>query len=130
VTTIAEARAAVADAVTAETGLRMVPYLSDNIPIPCGMLQSLAFDPRYVLGRAAAVYPFRLSVYVGRTAELASQKALDLLREPTGGICSALEAMDESVVQNAYVTQIGELMAAATAGDQYMVCDFEIEVTF
>ncbi|HUS42881.1 MAG TPA: hypothetical protein VMY16_09460 [Ilumatobacteraceae bacterium] len=132
-TTIAEVRDALSDAITAGTGLRCLAYLQDTIPAPCGHLRRTEFDPRMVLGRASATYPFTLRVYVGRTAEVAAQKALDELAEPTGGICSAVEDADnwpDDLVQSAYVTSIGEPMVGTVADETFMVCDFNIEVIF
>jgi len=133
-TTIGEARSALAEVIRSGTGLRCLPYLSDTVPAPCGILRSMEFDPRYVLGRATAVYEFQLRTYVGHVAEVDAQRILDELRDPTGGVTSAVE--DESLwpanlVQSAYVTLIGATGEIQQVADEsFMVCDFNIEVIF
>jgi hypothetical protein len=86
-----------------------------------------------VLERGKAVYPFTVKVYVGRVAEVAGQKKLDELREPTGGITSAVEDSDNwpVTVDYAQVIQVGANNGEARiADDVYLTCEFEIEVCF
>lgn len=132
-TTLAEARDGLARAINAGTGLRMYPYPTDTINAPCGFVRSDEFDPRMVLGRDKAAYPFTVIVYVGRVAEVAGQKKLDELREPVGGITSAVE--DETnwnvTVDYAQVVNVGAAGGDSTnADDVYLTCEFEIEVCF
>lgn len=131
---LAEARDGLATAITAGTGLRCIAYLTDTIPAPVAHIRRLEFDPRYVLGRASAEYPFMARAYVGRVAEIAAQKRLDELADPTGGICSAVEDGDNwpdgTPVQSAWVTLIGEARDQLVADESFLFCDFEITVVF
>ena len=131
-TTLAEARDGLAEAITAGTGLRMYAYQGDTVNAPCGFVRSDEFDPRMVLGRDKAAYPFTVTVYVARVAEVAGFKKLDELREPVGGITSAVEDGDNwsVTVDYAQVVNIGTPTATAHADDVYLTCDFEIEVCF
>lgn len=133
-TTLAEARDGLAQAIEAGTGLRMYAYRGDNINVPCGFVTSGEFDPHMVLGAGReAIYPFTVTIYVGRVAEVAGQKALDELREPVGGITAAVE--DETnwpvTVDYAKVVSVGANDGETTiADDVYLTCNFEIEVCF
>ena len=132
-TTLATARDALADVIRAGVGLRCLPYMTDDIPAPCGHLRRLPFDPRMVMGRASATYGFNLKIYLPRVAEVATQKQIDEYSEATGGICSAVE--DESLwpddlVQSAYVINVGEAEIETVADETFMTTSFEIEVIF
>ena len=132
-TTLVEVHDALANAIRDGAGLRCLPYLADTIPAPCGHLERDEFDPRMVFGRASSTVPFTLRVYLPRTAEVASQKAIEILAEAEGGIQSALEDADnwpDNLVQSAYVTFIGRATIETVADETFMTCDFNIEVIF
>ena len=132
-TTLAEVRDGLAQAVQAGTGLRMYPYRLDKINAPCGFVVSGEYDPHMVFAADKAVHTFTVTVYVGRVAEVAGQKKLDELREPVGGIADAAEDLDNWPVTVDYVRVItvgandGE---TRIADDVYLTCEFEIEVCF
>lgn len=127
-----DAREGLRQAITAGTGVRTIAYLSDNIPAPCAHVRRLEFDPRYVLGRASAEYEFSARVYVGRVHELASQKKLDELADPTDGIPSAVEDGDNwpagTPVQSAWVTLCGEINETTVGEESFLFADFDITV--
>ena len=132
-TTLNEVHDGLAGAIRDGAGLRCLPYLADTIPAPCGHLERDEFDPRMVLGRASATYPFTLRIYLPRTAEVASQKVIEGYAEPLGGITSAVENPDnwpDNLVQSAYVTFIGRATIETVADETFMTCDFNIEVIF
>ena len=133
--TMLEARAGLQEAIREGTGLRTLSYVTDkSIPWPCAIVNRGEFDPRYVLTRAAAEVPFSVRIYVGRVAEIAAQKKIDELTDPTGGICSAVEDGDNwpdgTPVQSAWVTLVGEIQETNVAEETLLTCDFDITVVF
>lgn len=134
-TTVAEVRDALAIAVRDGCGLRTIAYPSDNLPVPCAVVSRLEMDPRMVFGKATATYPFRVMVFVGRIAEKASQKKLDILTEATGSgsLVVAVEDGDnwpDGLVDYCSVTLIGQPLEAAVAEETYLAVAFDIEVVF
>ena len=133
-TTIADVRDGLAEAINAGTGLRTMAYLSGSIPHPCGHVRLGAYDPRMVMGRAKAEYPFIVTVFVGVASDRSAQKRCDRLREPAGdeSIVTAVEtSANWSVdVDYASVTMVGEPSEVAVAEEILMTVEFEIEVVF
>ena len=132
-TTIAEVRDGIAEAITSQTGLRTMAYLGSSIPHPCAHVRVGAYDPRYVLGRAKAEYPVYVTVFVGPTAERSAQIRCDEIREPSGdkSIVAALETAPDYVdIDYASVTLVGEPGEVAIAEEVLMTVEFEIEVVF
>lgn len=135
-TTIATVRDGIAKAITNGCGLRAVPYVSDNVAHPVAHVYRSEFDPRMVLGQAKAAYPFRVRVFVGRTAERAAQVRLDELCEVDGPTSLTAAVQDESnwpsggLVDYAVVTNIGEVQLVTVAEEVLMAVDFDIEVVF
>ena len=85
------------------------------------------------IGRASATYEFELKCYLPRVAEVATQKRIDELAEATGGICSAVEdesLWPDSLVQSAYVTNVGEADVETVADETFMTTTYLIEVIF
>lgn len=132
--TIAQVRDGLADAITAGCGLRASGYMTDNVPHPVAHVFRGEMDPRMVMGKAKAAYPFIARVFVGRAAEVAAQKRLDELTEPTGAgsLVAAVEDGDNwSVdVDYAVVTSIGAVQNVLIADESVLFVDFEIEVCF
>lgn len=135
-TTVADVRDGMAQAITNGCGLRVVPYVTDSVPAPCAVISRSEMDPRMVFAKASAAYQFNVRVYVGRIAEKASQKKLDELAEATGtgSLVVAVEDGDnwtDGLVDYASVTRIGEIPQVALIADEaYLTTDFDIEVVF
>ncbi len=136
-TTIAQVRDELTEAIIAGCGLRASAYLSDNVNAPTAHVWPLAFDPRLVLHQAKAAHNFRVRVFVGRVAERSAQVKLDELREVTGSTSLTAAVQDSDnwptqppIVDYAVVTQIGEPQTDVVADEVFMICDFDIEVVF
>ena len=132
-TTLADVRSGIVEAVKAQTGLRMLAYPSSTVPHPCGIVTLAAYDPRLVLGRAKAEYPFRISVFLGPASERYVQIRSDGIREPSGddSIVEALESITDYVdVDYAQVTLVGEPTEVVVNEETLMLIEFEIEVVF
>ena len=135
-TTIADVRDGMAQAITNGCGLRCVPYVTDSIPAPCAVISRQEMDPRMVFGKANAAYQFNVRVFVGRVAEKASQQKLDTLTEPSGSGSLVAAVEDEAnwtanLVHYASVTRIGLVpQTVAVADETFLSVDFDIEVVF
>ena len=136
-TTIADVRDGMAQAITAGCGLRCIAYVADSIPAPCAVISRDEMDPRMVLGKASAAYNFNVRVFVGRVAEKSAQQKLDALTEATGSGSLVAAVEDDTnwpsdvVVQYASVTRIGVVpQTVAVADDTFLSVDFDIEVVF
>lgn len=132
--TISEVRDSIASAITAGCGLRAVPLLTDSLNPPVAVVVASEYDPRLVLGKAKAEYPFTVRVYVNRPAERSAQLTLDGYREPsgTGSVVAAIEDLDNwtETVDYASVTRVGAPTEALIADDLVMAVDFDIEVVW
>ena len=136
-TTIADVRDGMAQAITKGCGLRCLSYVADSIPAPCAVISRDEMDPRMVLGKASAAYMFNVRVFVGRVAEKAAQQKLDTLTEATGA-GSLVAAVEDGAnwptsvaVQYASVTRIGVVPQVVSVADEtFLSVDFDIEVVF
>lgn len=133
-TTLAEVRDGLAEAIQTGTGLRTMSYLGSSIPHPCCQIDSLGYDPRMVLGRAKASFEFVAVVYVGPVSERSSQQRCDRLREPQGdeSIVTAVESLPTFVagVDYGVVTRVGDAREVILAEETLLRVEFEIEVVF
>lgn len=134
---IAQVRQALSDAVDSITGLRCSPYVPDNVAAPQAVIADDGVDYDLTLGRGADTYRYKVVVYVDRTAEIAAQKLLDTLREPTGS--SSLKTVVEAdtalaaLVDYVRVLRSSEIQAVTTAGDmvaEYLMLEFDVEIVY
>jgi hypothetical protein len=134
VTTIKEVLDGLAESIQHQAGLRTMPLLSSTIPHPCAMIASGPYDPRMVLGRTKAAYPFTVTVYVGPASERSAQEKCHRLREAFGAesVVSAVESLPDFVAGVDYgtVTEVGEITLTIVAEETLMTIKFEIEVVF
>lgn len=132
--TIATVRAALADAVDSITGIRCSAYMPDNVNPPQAVVWDTGIDYDIVMGRGADEFQFLVRVYVSRTAEMASQKLLDTLREPSGS--SSLKTVVEAdsglaaVVDYARVRSASPIELVTVGGVDYLTVEFTIEVVY
>ncbi len=137
-TTINEARIALAAAVTAGTGLRCSPYTLDKITTPSAQIDRSGFDPRMVFGNTKSVYRVRIRVYTNRNPEIDAQKALDAYSAMTGDQSITAAVADEAnwngEVDYAQVVFIGDTELVTIGRDdavaEYLTVPFDVEVTF
>ena len=132
--TIAQVRQALSDAVDTITGLRSAPYVPDQINPPQAVVWDTGIDYDLVLGRGADTYDFRVVVYVNRTAEVAAQKLLDTLREPSGA--TSLKTVVEAdaglaaLVDYALVQSVSPVQVATVGQVEYLTVEFTIEIVY
>lgn len=128
---IANVRAKLADALRTIDGLRATDYITDEITPPQAMFD-YAIEPHLVFARGADVYRFNIKVFLNRSSDTASQKYLDLIRDPTtsGGLIQTVEgdANLAAVVDYARVTGVGEIQIANVAGVEYLMIEAQVEV--
>ncbi len=134
-TTIAEVRDGLCLAIRSGCGMRAIPYALDTLPAPCAVVTRMEMDPRMVLSKAKAAYPFKVSVFAFRAAEKSAQKKLDVLTEATGDGSFVVAVEDganwpDDLVDYCSVTSIGEPYQAVIAEETYLAVDFDIEVVF
>jgi len=131
-TTIADVRDTMSNAIRQGTNIRAMAYQTSNLPHPVAVITPLQYDPRYVLGKSTADYPFKVSVVVGPASEVHAQKLCDRLREPDGdgSIVAAIEDADywtDTAIQYVSVTSVGEVGEVAVSEETLLV--FEVEAT-
>lgn len=129
--TIASFRTAFATACRTITDMRASEYITDQVTAPQVMFD-LEIEPDLTFGRGADVYRVTGWVLASRTAAEASQKFLDLIRDPntTGGLKYTLE--NDSTLGGACdyarVTRIGRIQPTSHEGTEYLGFDFDVEV--
>ena len=133
-TTIAQVRQGLADAITAGTGLRGEAIVHDSINAPCFEVVRKEMDPRMIFSGAKAQYQFTVRVFQGRTSVIAAQEAIDDLCEINGD-GSLLQAVETSsnwdiTIDYAEVTRIGETGGAERGGIEYLMVEFDVEVVW
>lgn len=131
-TSIAEVRQSLADAITQGTGVVCFAYASDTVHTPGAMVLRKAMDPRMVFGGASNVYEFAVVAYAGRAEEVAAQTLIDEWCEPGSGFKQAIEdgALWSATIDYAAVTQIGETQAVDIGGGSYLAVEFTVEVVW
>lgn len=130
-----EVRDALANAITAGTGLRASALVLDTMAPPIAVVARQPFDPRLVFTQAKAAYQFAVRIYAGRTNERAAQEALDGWCELSGAgsVIAAIQndanwgAVD---VDYAVVTNVGEVQAVAIGESVYLTVELTVEVVF
>jgi hypothetical protein len=133
-TTVAQVRDGLAEAITNGCGLRASGYVLDTIAAPCAHVFRREMDPRLVFSKAKAEYRFGVRVFVGRIAEKPAQQRLDELTEASGA-GSLVVAVEDSdnwpvTVDYAVVTLIGEPQQVTVADEVFLAVDFDVEVVF
>lgn len=133
--TVASIRAAMGTALRTIDGLNVTDYVTDTINTPHAMFD---FDivPHLTFGRAdeaPATYAFTIQVFATRSADLASQRYLDTLRDPAtaGGLVRTVEenATLAAACDYARVTSIGKVQIASPHPNvEYLMVPFEVEV--
>lgn len=132
---VATVRAAMGTALrtitSGDIALRVTDYLTDQVTPPHAMFDC-EIEPDLSFGRGADVYRFTIWVFVDRTPEVAAQKYIDLLRDPTTstGLKQTLEtdATLAAAVDYVRVTRIGKVEIAPVAGVEYLMVPFDVEV--
>jgi hypothetical protein len=134
--TIAQVRAAAADAVTATGAVRCLPYVGPINP-PCAFITRRERDPRLVFSGVYSEYPFAVIVFMSRADDRSAQKKLDALFEQSGNgsIKYRLESDADlatllSAGQTVEVTRIGGEEIAELSGVEYVVSTVDFEVVF
>lgn len=129
--TVATIRAAMGTALRTISGLHVSDYIVDEILPPHAMFD-YAVEPHMVFARGADVYRFRVKVFVSQSSDVAGQKYLDLLRDPstTTNLAYVLETDTTLAAQVDYVrvTSIGEVQIASVGSADYLMVEWEVEV--
>ena len=134
-TTVQEAREALAGAVTFGTGLPCSPWLLDAVvESPSCQVGRREMDPRMVLDRGVSVYQLVVRLFVARHNAIDAQRRIDEFCEPTGtsSIRVAIEDGDAwtATVDYAAVTSIGEIVEREIGAASYFTVDFDVEVVW
>lgn len=128
---VASVRAAMGTALRTISGLHVSDYIVDEVVAPHAMFD-FAVEPHLVFARGADVYRFRIKVFASMSAEVAGQKYLDLLRDPstTTNLAYVLEenATLAAAVDYCRVTGISEVQVATIGAVDYLMCEWEAEV--
>jgi hypothetical protein len=136
VTTIADVRIALADAVATISGVTADPYQRDTVTAPAAQVLRREMDPRLVLGASKQAYAFTVRLFVRRGAEDTAQAQLDEFCAMSGvsSVRAAIEDEDSwpspAIVDYAQVVLVGETEVQDVAGVQYLTVDFEVEVVW
>lgn len=132
---IADVREALAERVAAVKGLnRCDPYLPDQVNAPQAFIDlSITYD--LVFGRNGDVYPFTITAVAARTAEKASQRLLDEIREPSGptSLKTVVEAADttlRSLVDDVTIKSASGLKVITINQIDYLAVEFDGELNF
>lgn len=130
--TVADVREALAAALRTIPGLRASEYLTDEVVPPHAMFD-YTVEPHMVFARGADVYRFTIQVFCSRSSDGASQKFLDLLRDPASstGLLQVVETDSTlaAVVDYARVTSVGAIqIAPVKPGVEYLMVPFEVEI--
>lgn len=136
-TTIAQVREQMATICQGVSGINgSSAYLADAVANTPGVhISRQAFDPRLVMSKARAGYPFQLVVYGSRLLDKQSQQLLESFCEPSG-TTSITAAIEDGTkwgtvdVNYASVTNIGAIQESAVAGVTYFVVVFDVEVVW
>lgn len=128
---IADIREAMADALDSIDGIRSFPYMTDDI-VPPVALFDFEIDPDMTFANGSHLYTFTITVWTSRNDNRASQKLLDLLRDPSSatGVKQTLQesAGLQAVVDDLRVTSIGVVNISNAGTSEYLTVDFEVEV--
>lgn len=137
-TTIAQARQALAAAVTTGTGLRCERYQLDVINAPEACIVRREMSPGIVFDAGPEEFHFAVRVFAGRSADRQSQVLLDTYCEISGAT-SVKAAVETSAnwgaisLDYARVTRIGEPFIFAQVpevGPFFFAVDIDVEVVF
>ena len=132
--TIAQVRQALSDAVDSIDGIRCAPYVPDNINPPMAVVWDTGVDYDLTLGRGADEWSYKVVLYVSRTAEVAAQKLLDTLREPTGA--TSLKTVVEAnaglaaLVDYAAVRSVSPVEVVTVGQLEYLGVEWTIEIVY
>jgi hypothetical protein len=135
VTTIAEVREALSDALATIPGWSASPYIGDQVHTYMFKVARPAFDPRMVMSQAKSSHTFTVTAYAPRATPEASEAALDALCELTGSgsLIAAVQDGDNwsATVDYAQVVSCGEVQVAQwTDAAEFLACQFQIEVVW
>jgi hypothetical protein len=134
---VATVRAAMAEALQTISSdgitLKATAYVTDQITPPQAMFD-YELDPHYVFGDDKGGYLFTVWVFLNRGSEVASQKFLDVLRDPTNteSVPYVLEnnAGLAAVVDFCKVVKCGRVEVSAGQNAEYLMVPFDVEVVF
>ena len=134
--TVATVRQAIADACATVTGLRGAAYRPDQLNPPIAVVTPGEFDPRDVMVQAEVTRPFTVSIYAGRTTEVAAQKLLDTYTDLSGSasVIAAIQAStslhDGTTADFAEVTNVSALQVETIGAVDYLLVALTVEVAF
>lgn len=124
-------RAAMATALRTISGLRVSEYLVSEVIVPHAMFD-FAIEPHAVFARGADIYRFRVKVFASMSSDVAGQKFLDLLRDPstTTNLAYVLETDTTlaAVAGHPRVTSVSEVQIANVGGVELLMVEWEVEV--
>lgn len=135
-TTFAEVRDDLATIVARINGWTGSGWVGDTVNANMIKVTSPAFDPRMVLSGGKCSHTFRLIAYVQRSASVAGEKKLDVLRDVTGTGSLLVTVQDGNnwtvTVDYAQVVEIGEVALTTFGQDttEYLACPFQVEVVW
>jgi hypothetical protein len=134
--TFRQIRVALAQAINAGTDLRTYSTDIDQIAVPCAVVSRAEYDPRFVFGATSHMAPFKVRVFVNRTAERSALELLDEYADPNGNRSVIAAVQDEDLwpfdLQSAQVVLVSETREAAWAGggESYFMVEFDVEVVW
>jgi hypothetical protein len=134
---VATVRAAMAEALQTISSdgitLKATAYVTDQITPPHAQFD-YEVNPHLVFGDDKGVYDFTVWVFVGRPSEVAAQKFLDILRDPsnTESVPYVLENDSglDAVTDYVTVKNCGRVEIAPVGGAEYLMVPFDVEVCF
>lgn len=133
-TSIADVRQALAQAIESGAGVVAEPYALRTISAPCVHIVRAGMDPRMVLGAGKAAYEFRCVLFVASKDDVTSQQQIDEFCALSGStsIKAAIEDGDlwTASVDYASVTRIGDTVERAVADVIYDTVEFSVEVVW
>lgn len=129
---LATARAALADACATISGLHSSAYIVDAINVPMAVVGTVEFDPRMVMGESKCARQMRVTVYTGRTTEVAAQKLLDTYCELSGATSIVYAIQNNSalnaIVDYLAVTSVRGPLVGTVGTIDYLILEIDVEV--
>lgn len=133
-TTMRDARYALAEAIENGADVRASAYQADNVNAPCAHVFRRSMDPRMVFSGAKSTYLLGVRLFASRMAEVDAQELLDEWTEPAGST-SVVAAIQNGAnwavdVDYAQVTQIGDVQQLTIGDETFLIVDLDVEVVY
>lgn len=114
------------------SGLHVSDYIVDEVVPPHAMFD-FAITPHYVFARGADKFTFKVKVFASMSAEVAGQKFLDTLRDPSATSTNVAYVLEENAtlagqIQSLEVKSVSEVQVATVGAVDYLMCEWEAEV--